>query len=525
MNASKRCAIATPHRLATEAGVEAFRDGGNAIDAALAAAAALTVVYPHMCSIGGDIMALVALPHEGITAINGSGAAALACEPETLRERSPHMPLVGTASITVPGAVAAWESMSFMGGLLPLSSVVAPAIRFAVEGVPVARSLDNACRKLPEVMSDEGIAAIFSDEGVSLAEGQPLQQHALAESLHSIAADGASALYGGELGGRLITGLRELGSPLVLEDLERHATEISSPLAGHYGGVEVLTTRPNSQGFVLLEILAALAHLGEVPDPLGPHTALLAELCRLASLDRDRYLADPHFAEVPVEDLLSESHGTELLNSAQARLETSPGVGPGSSVARGDTVAVVTADSDGNAASLIQSIFHSFGSGILEPTTGIVMHNRGASFELDPSSPNALAPGKRPLHTLMPVMVRRGDQLVGVQGTMGGKAQPQIHLQLLLRTLRSESPEAALGAPRWVVGGLDEGQAVDVVHVERSAGESVRERLARTGLELNVLGDRDEDVGHGQLIVRDTADVLQAGTDPRADGSAAIISI
>ena len=525
MNAGARCAIATPHRLATEAGVEALRDGGNAIDAALAAAAALTVVYPHMCSIGGDIMALVALPHGGITAINGSGAAALACEPETLREHSPQMPLVGSASITVPGAVAAWESMSVLGGRLPLSSVIAPAITFAAEGVPIARSLDNAFRKFPKVVPAESIDAIFADGGVPLAEGRQLRQPALAESLQSIAADGASALYGGELGDRLIAGLRDLGSSLTLEDLERHATEISTPLAGQYGGVEVLTTRPNSQGFVLLEILAALAHLAEVPDPLGPHAALLAELCRMASLDRDRYLADPRFAEVPVGDLLSESHGAELLNRARTRLGTGRGVGTSFSVAKGDTVAVVTADSEGNAASVIQSIFHTFGSGILEPATGIIMHNRGASFDLDPNLPNALAPGKRPLHTLMPVMVRRGDRLIGVLGTMGGKAQPQIHLQLLLRTLRSESPESALVAPRWVVGGLDEGQAVDVVHVERSAGESVLEGLARTGLKLNILEDKDEDVGHGQMIVRDATGGLMAGTDPRADGSAAIISI
>jgi gamma-glutamyltranspeptidase/glutathione hydrolase len=186
---------------------------------------------------------------------------------------------------------------------------------------------------------------------------------------------------------------------------------------------------------------------------------------------------------------------------------------------------VVAGDGEGNAVSVIQSVFHTFGAAILEPETGILLHNRGASFSLDPDSPNVLVPGKRPLHTLMPVMIRRGPDLVGVQGAMGGKAQPQIHLQLLLRMLRGESPTAALDAPRWVVGGLEEGQGGDVVYVERSAGEKVANAIARTGMTVNVLEDRHEDVGHGQLVFLDADGGLRASSDPRADGSAAVASI
>ena len=518
-----RCAIATPHRLATDAGAEIFRDGGNAIDAALAAAAALTVLYPHQCSIGGDIMALIAQPDGALTALNGSGAAALACSPETLRRQSPQMPLRGPMPITVPGAVGAWESMARIARL-PIAVALAPAIKFAAEGVPVARSLDHALRKLPELLSDPGMGSTFSLNGQPLTEGDLLRQPSLARSLRSIAADGASVLYGGELGRRLIEGLNALGSPLSLEDLEHHETEITTPIARTYQDVEVVTTRPNSQGFVLLEILAALAHLDEVPDPLGKHAPMLAEICRLASRDRDRYLADPRFKDVPLTEILSERYGAELLDRARTRLEAGTDVGTETAIPKGDTVAVVTADTEGNAASVIQSIFHTFGSGILEPDTGILLHNRGASFNLDPDSPNVLVAGKRPLHTLMPVMIRRGTELIGVQGAMGGKAQPQIHLQLLLRTLRSESAADALAAPRWVVGGLEEGEPTDVLHVERSAGEALLKDLARTGLPIVLLEDRDEEVGHGQLINQRATGQMDAGTDPRADGSVSIAS-
>ncbi len=368
------------------------------------------------------------------------------------------------------------------------------------------------------------MGSTFSVNGQPLTEGELLRQPSLASSLRSIAADGASALYGGELGRRLIAGLNALGCALSLDDLEHHETEITTPIAGAYRDVEVITTRPNSQGFVLLEILAALAHLDEVPDPLGRHAPMLVEICRLASRDRDRHLADPRFEDVPLAEILSERYGAELLDRARTLLEAGTDIGTEAAIPKGDTVAVVTADDEGNAASVIQSVFHTFGSGLLEPDTGILLHNRGASFDLDPNSPNVLMPGKRPLHTLMPLMIRRDTELVGIQGAMGGKAQPQIHLQLLLRTLRSESAADALAAPRWVVGGLEEGEPTDVLHVERRAGEALLRDLARTGMPVVLLEDFDEEVGHGQLINKGAGGQMDAATDPRADGSVRIAS-
>lgn len=519
---TQHCAIATPHALATEAGAAAFRDGGNAVDSALAAAAVLAVVYPHMCSIGGDVIALVGRPDAEAVAVNGSGAAAAASSPDSLRDRGSGMPLVGPDTISVPGAVGAWETLSAFAGRQPFGVVLASAVERAHEGVPVAGSLARALREASDVLVDPGMASVFTSHGEPLGEGDLLFQPSLARSLEAIATEGAAALYGGEPGRRLVGGLRALGSPLTVEDLEAHKTEIDEPLSGAYRDVEVLTAPPNSQGFVLLEMLAALSGLETIPEPLGPDAPLLAAISRLASFDRDRHLADPRFAEVPVAALTDASHGADLLRRARTGLWDGERGGLATPPPRGDTVAIVTADDEGNAVSLIQSIFHTFGAGILEPETGIVCHNRGAFFSLDPNSPNVLAPRKRPAHTLMPVMIQREGTLAGVQGVMGGRAQPQIHLQLLLRRLRSELPDAALRAPRWVVGGLETGQPSDVVRVEASAGEAAIRTLGEAGMSVEVLADRDEEVGHGQLVGRDSDGAFVAGSDPRADGTAVV---
>ena len=432
------------------------------------------------------------------------------------------MPLVGPETVTVPGAVRAWETLSTLGGRLPLDLVLRPAIEHAREGVPVAGSLAVALQETRQIMADPGLALVFTLEGELLGRGDLLRQPILARSLETIADEGESALYGGTIGRRLCEGLRALGSPLALEDLAAHETEVTDPLISSYRGVEVLTAPPNSQGFVLLEILEAISGLEECPDPLGLNAPLLAEICRLASGDRDRYLADPRFAELPVGMLTSGEYGAQLLSRARSQVQSARRAGGSTfGVSKGDTVAVVAADSEGNAVSIVQSVFHTFGARILEPQTGILCHNRGAFFSLDPASPNVLAPRKRPAHTLMPVLVRLEGTLVGVQGAMGGKAQPQIHLQLLLRTLRSEPPDVALAAPRWVVGGLEAGQPTDVTRVEASAGSAVG-RFRDAGMAVEVLEDRDEEVGHGQLVIRDGDGGFQAGSDPRSDGTAVI---
>ena len=515
-------ALASPHRLATEAGAEAFRKGGNALDAAVAAAAALTVVYPHNCAVGGDIIALVQTPDGKAVAVNGSGAAAAAASADELREIHAEMPLTGPSMVTVPGAVAAWETLLSLGGRRSLADALEAAIVFAEEGVGVARTLAVAIAELhDEIAADDGMREILlGEDGAPLPEGAAMRQPALARTLRAIAADGPPVLYGGEVGARLVERLRSLDSTLVLDDLAAHRTELATPLAGAFRGREVLTAPPNSQGFVLLETLAALDVLGAGLELDGDDAGILARLFALTMADRDRYLADPRFSDVPLDDLLSVAHAVELAGAASRgeRLRARPADAP---LATGDTVAVVAADADGYAVSLIQSVFSTFGARILDPATGILCHNRGAGFSLDERSSNLLAGGKRPAHTLMPAVVREGGRVTAVNGTMGGLAQAQIHTHLLLAALAGASPSEAVRAPRWTVGTLEAGGTQRVV-AEGDVPAAAIASIEAAGFVVDRVGELDENVGHAQAIAL-TSDGFAAGSDPRADGSAVVL--
>jgi gamma-glutamyltranspeptidase len=507
-------ALATPHARATEAGLAAFRAGGSAIDAALAAATTLAVVYPHMCGVGGDLFALVQEPDGRTIALNASGAAPLGVDVEAVRRDHGGMPTHGPLTITVPGAVSGWALLAERWSRLGLARALEPAIAAAREGVPVARSLAATLAEDAErLRADPGLAAVFFPGGGPLAEGETFADHALAATLETLAERGPEALYGGPLGERLVEGLRALGSPMALEDLARHEPELDSPLIGRYRDLHVRVVPPSSQGFVLLEILAAVELLGLEPDPLGPDAAALAEIFRATAADRDRHNADPRFARVPVGELLDEGHLAGL--AEQVREHLAPR-------ASGDTIALVAADADGWAISLIQSLYDGFGSGIREPETGIICHNRGSAFVLDPEHPNVLAGGKRPAHTLMPVLVHRDGRLAAVSGSMGGGAQPQINAMSILRAfdLGMDVGEA-LAAPRWLVGGM-ELHAGRTVEAEARVPTSVLDRLVRAGYEPTILGPFDEGVGHAHLIRVAADGAFEVATDPRADGAVAV---
>jgi gamma-glutamyltranspeptidase/glutathione hydrolase len=300
---------------------------------------------------------------------------------------------------------------------------------------------------------------------------------------------------------------------MTLEDLARHEPELDSPLGGRYRDLHVRVVPPNSQGFVLLEILAAVELLGLAPDPLGPDAPLLAEVFAATAADRDRHNADPRFARVPVGELLDEGHLAGLAEAVRERAAARRS---------GDTIALVAADAEGFAISLIQSLYDGFGSGIREPETGIICHNRGSAFVLDPGHPNALAGGKRPAHTLMPVLVHRDGRLAGVSGSMGGGAQPQINAMSILRAfdLGMDVGEA-IAAPRWLVGGM-ELHAGRTVEVEARVPASVVGALAEAGYEPTVLAPLDEGVGHAHLIRVGPDGAFEVATDPRADGAVAV---
>jgi gamma-glutamyltranspeptidase/glutathione hydrolase len=457
--------VAAPHPLAIRAGEDMADRGGNAIDAAVAAAMTLTVVYPHMTGVGGDLFALVRRPDGSTYSINASGAYGSALD------EVPPVPLLGPRAVTVPGAASGWARLLELDGSVAAAELLEPVIALAADGTPVCAGLAEAVREL----ADEGKA---SPQLLALLdgcdrEGATLRQPALAETLRTLAAEGLASLYAGTLAERLSRGFAELGVPVTAADLRRHDVRVEEPWSVDAATVRVSTAPPNSQGYLLLALLNAGAATPAV------NRAALERLFARAEQCRDAELADPAYVR---------SDKRELLDPARLLDEPSPPVAVPR--AHGDTIAVTAVGADGTTVSLIQSLFHSFGSQVLEPGTGLVLHNRGALFSADPTSPNAPAPGKRPAHTLMPVVVEHADGRVSAHGAMGGRAQPQIHLQVLRNVLGGRSAQEAVSAPRFVV---------------------------RDGQVLAEPEHTDE-TGHAMICTLAPDGTLSAGIDPRSDG-------
>jgi gamma-glutamyltranspeptidase len=525
------CAVATPHAAATEAGTDAFLRGGNALDAALSAAFALCVAYPHNTSLGGDLFALVQAPDGTIRSINASGPAGRHVDPERVAARhGRRMPVRGIDTVTLPGAVAGLGALHDLGAARPWGAHLEAAVTMATAGVPVASSLARAIEEDLELIgSDTGLSALLSPGGRPLRRGDALVQPELARTLQRVAAGGPGAFYRGELAREHVEWLRASGSALDEGDFATFAPSLDAGIVRTVRGHEVFTAGPNSQGFLLLEILQALDLL-ECHDPLGSGAGVLSALFALANRDRDRLLADPDAMTVSVDGLLDPGRWSVLTAGLATGPATLSDGGGGARAAPapvpragGDTIALVTADSDGWAVSLIQSLFHSFGAGLRDPQSGVIFHDRGALFSLDPSSPNVLSPGKRPAHTLMPVLVRRDGRLRVVAGTMGGRAQPQIHAQVLLRLFDGADPQAAVTSARWMVESSGD---ADLALVERGVSAAATHAIT-TRMPLLALDDLDETVGHTQLVVVDDdrgGPAFSAGSDPRADGLAAVAS-
>lgn len=521
-----QCAVASPHSLGTEAARMAIESGGNAVDAALAAATVLTVAYPHNTSIGGDLFALVRDPKGRITSINASGSAGGLTDVALLRSRyGALMPVTGVDSITVPGALGGLAAIHEMGAQLPWASAFSRAVVLAEEGIPISPSLDMALRENSVLVdSDPGMRALFRPNDHALSLGDILRNPALGATLRTIAIEGPNCLYGGEVGASLVKGFQSLGCVLTLKDFAGYRAQIEPALSAQFRDLQVWTSPPNSQGFAFLEMLSIINALPLTnADLFGEDADLLAAIFQRATSDRTRLLADPSscaslIAQILNPHYISEAAGEIVRNrhlhqpSAMAK-EDRP---------TGDTVAVVTADSDGWAVSLIQSLFHSFGSGVLEPTTGLFLHNRGSFFSLDASSPNVIAPGKKPAHTLMPAMVTRGKDLAWVMGTMGGKAQPQILTQVLLRALSGDVASKAVAQPRLIVGGLEVDQPENSIHLEPGLGH-VEKVFSSWHVPVTVLPESGESAGHANLISISMDGAFAAGSDPRSDGSAEVV--
>ena len=518
----RRGMIATSQPYASVAGLDVLREGGNAVDAAVAAAAVLAVVEPTMTGIGGDLFAIVHDARTGRTrGLNASGRSPRAASLTQLRaDGHLSIPGRGVLSITVPGAVDGWARLVAEHGQMPLARVLAPAITCARDGFPVNEVVARQWLDAePMLAADPAAAAVFLPHGRAPAPGELFANPALAASLEAIAVNGPDILYQGDLGRAIARDVERRQGWLTHDDLAAHESDWVDPIKTRCDGggdnVELLELPPNTHGFVAIEALNILAgdDLGRLGHNSADYLHLVLEALAVAFADRETHLADPDWvSQETLGRLISLDYGREMRRRIDAA--SSPGrqnkpTPPSDS--SGDTVYLAAADNDGNLVSLIQSLYAGFGSGIVAGDTGIVLHNRGSLFSTDPSHPNHLAPRKRPLHTLAPAMVHRNGRPWLAYGVMGGDMQPQGHLQVLLNlTCFGMNIQEAGEAPRarydptgiCLERGISTATADDLRH----RGHRIIDGLGFGGFQ-------------GVLIDQDNG-VLMGGSDPRKDGLA-----
>jgi gamma-glutamyltranspeptidase/glutathione hydrolase len=509
--------VASPHRLATEAAVAVLRDGGSAADAIVCAAAMLAVLYPHMCSVGGDAFAILFDSSERrIVGLNGSGRSPAKASVRTIRKRGlDQMPLRGVLPITVPGVVDAWHELWRRSGRLPFRQLLAPAIDLARDGFPLTESVARAIAGNMAELRDLPFARVFAPAGPPRA-GAVLRLPRLAATLERIA-DSPDSFYRGDLGAELARAVARAGGLLAREDLEAHHGEWVAPVSCRYRGVTVAEMPPNSAGVVPLVILR-LAEAMDVADLELDDPARIDVLVRATraafALARPR-ITDPAYADSPVEELLSNATIDRLARDLRRGLDSHDHVS-----VRGDTVYICAVDTSGTACSFIQSVYFPFGSGFVAEDLGVLFQNRGAYFSLNPAHPNVLAPNKRTYHTLMPAMTLRDGTPSIVFGAMGADGQPQTQVQVLTGIVDAGlGVQAALDAPRWLAGRSLVGEPDTALAVEARFPAELDDVLRQRGHVVRRVEPWSELMGHAHAI-RVTADGLEGGADHRSDGLA-----
>lgn len=514
---ASRAMVAAPHGLATRAGLEAMRRGGGAVDAIVSAAAVLAVVYPHMCSIGGDAFALLFDPsRDGLAGLNGSGRSPAAASIETIRARGcAEIPTRGALPVTVPGVVDAWHQLARRYGRLPFATLLEAAIRYARDGFPVSARLAKAFILHAGEHPHATFGRVFFADGPPRA-GATLRLPALARTLSRIAAD-PDSFYRGNLAAELVVALREGGGLMSREDLAAHESDWVAPITATYRDLTVAQLPPNSGGVVPLLILRLMERLelGRLALDDPRRIDGMARATRLAFDVARPLVTDPDATSALIGELLADEH----VEGLAARLRLTAATRDRAHV-RGDTVYLCAVDETGLACSFIQSVYFPFGSGFVDERTGVLFQNRGAYFSLDPAHANALGPRKRTYHTLMPAFALRDGQPYLVFGTMGADGQPQTQVQVLSAIVDHDlDPQAAIDAPRWLAGRSFVGEAEDTLALEARFPAHVDERLRAFGHLVQRVEPWSELMGHAQAI-RISADGLEGGADPRGDGLA-----
>ena len=523
--ATKYGIVAASQPLAARAGVQILERGGNAVDAAIATNAVMGLVEPQSNGIGGDLFAIVYEAKTGtLHGLNACGWAPAGLTPALLKSRGlTQMPQFGIHTVTVPGVVSGWEALRAKLGSLPMSDLLAPAIFYANDGFPVSDVIAAHWASLADkVAAEPNAARTYLPNGRAPRPGELFTNHDLAKSLRLIAAHGASGFYEGPIADAILAISNETGGTMTAADLRELRPEWVAPISTTYRGWTVYELPPNTQGIAALMMLNLMEQfpLGEY----GFHSAralhVMIEAKKLAYADMLRYVGDTRFGEAPVGVMLDKARARQRarrIGAGDAARDVQPSVFDGLTTSAGqDTIYLSVIDRDGNIVSLIQSIYEGFGTAIVPPGTGFSLHNRGALFTLDEAHPNALAPRKRPLHTIIPGFMQRGDTHIGF-GIMGGFNQAQAHAQFVANIVDyGMDIQQALEAGRFTkgtFGGAD-------VNVEALVPESVRDELTALGHIVTTVPPRTGTFGHGQAVMSDGSGVHFGASEPRHDGAA-----
>jgi gamma-glutamyltranspeptidase/glutathione hydrolase len=511
--------VVSPHDLASECGFDILQRGGSAADAAIAMSAVLGVVYPHMTGIGGDAFAIVYDASEKkLTSVNGSGGAAGNID---VFNANLSVPVRGPLSaITVPGVVDSWWQLWQRYGRLEWTDLLEPAIKYAEQGFPVSRHLHYCLNRDSQYLNvDPEVSRIFLPGGRVPQQGERLYQKDLADTLRLLQKDGRDTFYQGELMQTMVALIKQAGGILGEEDFIRHNSEWTEVLRSGYRGYEICVPPPNSQGFTLLMMLNALENyrLSDM-DRISPDFYhLAAEITKAVLAEKEKHLSDPRFHDMPLQQLLSKSYGRVLADSvpweaAPARATRDWG---------DDTAYTAVYDREGNAVSMIQSIYYAFGSTFMPKNTGILMHNRGHSFSLREGDPHVLKPGKRPPHTLMPSMVLQDDLPVLLLGSQGGEGQPQTVLSILTGVIDyGLGVDEAMNLPRWLYGKSFHDKDC-VLRLEDRVDEAVFHELERRGHEVRRVKPWDYATGQaGAILINRRDGSITGSADLRSDGIA-----